>query len=202
MLFRRRQPLSLASRVRTVLWPRSSFSRSFHYFRKRVLRLNATPHAIAAGFAAGVAASFTPFIGFHFLLAFALAYVVAGNMASAALGTVVGNPLTFPFIWGVTYEVGHWLLGARAPHGEAPANLGSALRHMDFAAIWKPIIEPMMIGALPLGLGAGLLSYGLVFAAARSFQAHRAHRMAGLKHGRQRSELRLQDARRDGSFRP
>ena len=40
---------------------------------------------------AGVFASFTPFIGFHFLLAFALAYLVAGNMAAAALGTALAG---------------------------------------------------------------------------------------------------------------
>ncbi|HEX2020512.1 MAG TPA: DUF2062 domain-containing protein [Aurantimonas sp.] len=177
MLFRRRQPENFASRLRTVLWPRRSFARSFQYFRKRVLRLNATPHAIAAGFAAGVAASFTPLLGFHFLIAFALAYVVAGNMAASALGTIVGNPVTFPFIWGTTYEVGQYVLHSEAIDGSAPQYLGIALMHMDFAAIWKPLVKPMLVGAIPLGLAAGLIAYGLVYCAARSFQKHRARRI-------------------------
>lgn len=173
MLFGRRHPEKFGSKLRTLLWPRRSFSRSFRYLQKRVLRLNATPHAIAAGFAAGVFSSFTPFIGFHFLLAFALAYLVAGNMASAALGTAVGNPLTFPFIWGATYELGQFFLTSRTIDGTAPSGIGRALTHMDFAAIWTPIVKPMLVGGIPLGTAAGLLAYGLVFAAARSFQKHR-----------------------------
>lgn len=177
MLFRRRQPQNLASRIRTLVWPRRSYARSFEYFRKRVLRLNATPHAIAAGFAAGVFASFTPFIGFHFLLAFALAYLVAGNMAAAALGTVVGNPVTFPFIWGLTYEVGQFILRAEPITGEAPRGIGSALVHVDFASIWAPFVKPMLVGSLPVGLVSAALGYGLVYSAARSFQKHRARRI-------------------------
>ena len=177
MLFRRRQPETLGARIRTILWPRRSFSRSYRYLKKRVLRLNASPHAIAAGFAAGVASSFTPFIGFHFLLAFAIAYLVAGNMASAALGTAVGNPLTFPLIWGATYEVGQYLLGAGVAHGPSPIHIGKALAHMDFVAIWKPIVKPMLIGGLPLGIAAAILAYALVFFAARSFQKHRTRRI-------------------------
>ncbi len=177
MLFRRRQPETLGARIRTILWPRRSFTRSFRYLKKRVLRLNASPHAIAAGFAAGVASSFTPFIGFHFLLAFGIAYLVAGNMASAALGTAVGNPVTFPLIWGATYEVGQYLLTGGLTHGPLPVHLGKALAHMDFAAIWRPVVKPMLIGGLPLGMGAALLAYTLVFAAARSFQKHRTKRI-------------------------
>ncbi len=79
MLFRRRVPEGRWARFRTFLWPRRSFRRSYRYFVKRVIRLDAAPHAVAAGFAAGVVASFTPFIGFHFLLAFAIAYLIAGS---------------------------------------------------------------------------------------------------------------------------
>ncbi|MEF2553398.1 DUF2062 domain-containing protein [Aurantimonas sp. A2-1-M11] len=177
MLFRRRQPENFSARVRTILWPRRSFRRSFRYLRKRVLRLNATPHAIAAGVAAGVASSFTPFIGFHFLLAFALAYVTAGNMAAAALGTAAGNPLTFPIIWGATYETGQFLLHSRSHHVTEPEGLGTALGHMDFIAIWDPVVKPMLVGSLPLGLVAGLGCYGLVFFTARSFQRRRARKI-------------------------
>ena len=177
MLFRRRQPETLGARIRTVLWPRRSFVRSFRYLKKRVLRLNASPHAIAAGFAAGVASSFTPFIGFHFLLAFGIAYLIAGNMASAALGTAVGNPVTFPLIWGATYEVGQYFLSGGLHHGPSPIHLGTALAHMDFVAIWAPVVKPMLIGGLPLGIGAAALAYALVFFAARSFQKHRTKRI-------------------------
>ena len=49
MLFRRRTRESLWQRFRVHMWPRRSLSRSLQYFWKRILRLRATPHAIAAG---------------------------------------------------------------------------------------------------------------------------------------------------------
>ena len=194
MLFRRRQSENFASRLRTALWPRRSFARSFQYFRKRVLRLNATPHAIAAGFAAGVCASFTPLLGFHFLLAFALAYIFAGNMAAAALGTLAGNPVTFPFIWGATFEVGQFILHSEAIDGSAPRGLGAALMHMDFASIWTPFIKPMLVGSVPLGLTAGLVAYGLIYAAARSFQKHRTRRILARRQPQSATRLRAAPA--------
>ena len=174
MLFRRRVKLGFWAKARTVLWPRRSWARSLSYLKKRVLRLQATPHAIAAGFAAGVFASFTPFIGFHFLLSFAIAYCIAGHIAAAALGCAVGNPLTFPAIWAGTYEAGRYLLHSEAVDGNAPSGLGHALTQMDLQSIWDPILKPMLVGSLPIGLGFGLGGYAIVYVAAKSFQARRS----------------------------
>ncbi|ORE98617.1 DUF2062 domain-containing protein [Aurantimonas sp. 22II-16-19i] len=178
MLFRRRIPESRWERFSALLWPRRSFRRSYRYFVKRVIRLDAAPHAVAAGFAAGVFASFTPFIGFHFLLAFAIAYVIAGNMAAAALGTAVGNPATFPFIWGATYEIGRTLTARSIDAAPHPATLESALSPSNLLAIWDPIVKPMLIGSIPLGLAAAIAGYVLVRSAVGSFQAHRRRQIA------------------------
>ena len=173
MLFRRRQPLTLSEKIRAALWPRRSWRRSLRYMQKRVLRLRATPHAIAAGFAVGVLATFTPLLGFHFVIAFALSYLIGGKLAAAALGCLVGNPLTYPLIWASTYELGHALLRGDAPVVQAPEGLGSALLHGDLAAVWEPYLKPMLVGSVPLGLLFAALSYAAVFAAVRSFQAGR-----------------------------
>lgn len=177
MLFRRREPEDFRSRMRTLLWPRRSFGRSFLYLKKRVLRLNATPHEIAAGFAVGIFASFTPFLGFHFMMAFALAFLCAGNMAAAALGTVAANPLTFPFIWGITYEVGQFILHSEPPEGHPPVGLATALTHMNFRAIWTPILEPMTVGSIVVGGVAAMIAYGLVYWGATGFQRRRTRRI-------------------------
>ena len=186
MLFRRREKLGPWARTKALIWPRRSWSRSLLYLQKRVLRLQATPHAIAAGFAAGAFASFTPLIGFHFMLSFAVAYLIAGNMAAAALGCIVGNPLSFPAIWASTYEVGRYILKAETIDGQAPAGLGHALIHGDFLAIWDPYLKPMLVGSVPLGLVAGTLSYALIYVAARGFQQRRARNLVA------RAELRRQ----------
>ncbi len=77
----------------------------------RIARIDGTPYAIASGFACGAAVSFTPFIGFHFLLAAIVAWIMRGNIFTSVMGTAIGNPWTFPIIWPITYNLGVWLLG-------------------------------------------------------------------------------------------
>ena len=179
MLFRRRKPADTWERVRMFLWPRRSFLRSGLYFGKRVLRLSATPHAIAAGVAAGVFASFTPFIGFHFVIAAALAWLLAGNMIASALGTAVGNPLTFPFIWASTLQIGRLILDHGATGLEKTRiHLGELLAHMDFSSLWTPVIKPMVIGAVPLGIAFAAGFYMLTRWAVGAFREQRRKRLA------------------------
>jgi len=79
------------------------------------MRISSAPHDVAAGAAAGVAVSFTPLVGAHITLAILAAVLLRGNVLAAVLGTIVGNPLTFPFFWGISYQVGkvmegYWIL--------------------------------------------------------------------------------------------
>jgi uncharacterized protein (DUF2062 family) len=178
MLFRRRKPADLGERLRIFFWPRRSFWRSARYFSKRALRLTATPHAIAAGIAAGAFASFTPYMGFHFVIAAAVAWVIRGNLIASAIGTAVGNPLSFPFIWASTMALGRFILYGYHPGDIAPLHLGRALWHLDFHEIWQPLLLPMSIGGLILGVVAGLFFYGLTWWTVRTFQAQRRHRLA------------------------
>jgi uncharacterized protein (DUF2062 family) len=173
MLFSRREPMGWRESMRVALWPRRSIGRSSQYVAKRILRLSASPHAVAAGVAAGVAASFTPFMGFHFLISFAIAYAIAGNILAAALGTFVGNPFTFPFIWAGTYATGNFILsggGAKTPKGGGVQRLreladfdifstGLGGMRKVVAALWEPVLLPMTIGAVPLGILFAVLFY-------------------------------------------
>lgn len=189
MVFGRRVKPSYGERVRGLLWPRSGLKRSARYIVKRVSRLNASPHAIAAGFAAGAAASFTPFLGFHFLIGFAVAWLARGSLVAAAFGTAVGNPLTFPLIFAATWETGHWMLGLfhpAQPHVTDAAAHGQALIEQGFFAtgfdtLW-PVVKTMSMGAVPLGIVAFCVFYVtmrcLVTAFQRSRKARRAHREA------------------------
>ncbi len=172
MLFQRRTPPTRLQKMRVAVWPRASWSRSFRYYGKRVLRLSASPDAVARGFAAGAFASFTPLMGFHFMLAAACAFLIRGNLIASALGTAVGNPLTFPFIWAATYKLGHLILGS-SPHEiarrEGATEHGFNLLEQSFDTLW-PVIKPMMIGGIPLGLVCGALCYVIVFQSVRTYQ--------------------------------
>lgn len=175
MLFRRRNRPTHVERLRVAVWPRHSWARSTRYFGKRVLRLTATPHAIAIGFAAGAFASCTPLIGFHFLTAFALAWVLRGNMIAAALGTSIGNPLTFPFIWAFTYKIGQWVLYGQAPDADphaVHAQFQSSLFAKSLDSL-LPMVKPMFIGAVPMGLVLGTVSYFIVYKSVEVYQRRR-----------------------------
>lgn len=142
-----------------AVWPRRSFARSFRYYGKRALRLSATPHAIALGVALGVFATFLPYMGLHFVFAAVLAWILRASIIAAALGTALGNPLTFPFIWAGTLGLGRVMLYGPRPGEEVPLELGAALTRLSFEQIWQPLLLPMTVGGLALGGVAAALSY-------------------------------------------
>jgi len=109
-MFRRRTPLTRLRQIRSVVWPERGFRRLFAYLFQRVVRLPGTSASIAIGVASGVAASFLPFVGLHFLIAALLAILLRGNVLASAIGTFFGNPWTFLFIWVSDYRLGVWLL--------------------------------------------------------------------------------------------
>ena len=178
MLFKRRSEAGLGERLRVWLWPRVSWRRSWSYYIRRALRLSGTPHAVSAGIAAGVFASFTPLIGFHFLLSFVIAYVIRGNLVAGAIGTAVGNPLTFPFLWAGTFQLGTLIL--RGEHEVAPIRLEEHLTEKSFEQLW-PLIKPMMVGSIPLGLAAAAVCYFLVYKAVVAYQTTRRERLASIR---------------------
>ncbi len=161
--------------------------RSAAYVAKRIMRLTATPHAVAAGVAAGVFSSFTPYLGLHFLIAFAVAYVIAGNFLAAALGTFFGNPLTFPFIWAGTFATGKFILAGS--HADAVGqqahervselgsseifSLGLTGVFNKIAGLWEPVLKPMTIGAIPLGVVFGIIAYILTRRLAQAVNVRR-----------------------------
>lgn len=176
MLFQRRHPRSRLQRLRALVWPARGFARAGRYLIHRLYRLPASPHAIAAGFASGAAVSFTPFLGFHFLLAFALAWIVRGNMLAAALGTVVGNPWTFPLILPGIYRLGVWLMGEQ-PRSWVFARLDIA----EFVHELKGLLVPMTVGAIIPATLAWFIAYvPLKRLVARVQERRRARRAARL----------------------
>lgn len=135
--------------------------RVLSYYKRRMARLPGTPHSIAAGFAAGAAVSFTPFMGFHFVLGALLAWSLRGNLIASALGTAVGNPWTFPFIWYVIYELGASVLSDPATRVQFEAlswdyltqNIGDVLVPMVLGgAILSVIVWPLFYFPLVRGI--------------------------------------------------
>lgn len=186
-MFKRRQKPSWAARLRNMVWPEGGWKRYGQYILLRLNRLKGTPQEIAAGVACGVAISFTPFVGLHFVLAAATAWLVRGNILASALGTAAGNPWTFPFIWLSVLYTGRRFLGmsevpdARVDFLQVFEKGMHALMTFDFTLffhdIW-PILWPMMVGCIPFYIVSWLLSYYLFKIALEKLAARRKGKKA------------------------
>jgi len=193
-MFRRRKPLSMLRQLRAFIWPERGFRRLFSYLFQRIIRLPGSPAFIASGFAAGVAASFTPFLGLHFILAAALAMLFRGNVLASAIGTFFGNPWTFIFIWLADYKVGlaiiHSLGYGAGLHvlsiDEVIGIMNSAWQFVSFSGTmsWaemsrdlEQVFMPLLIGGTVLGAVAGVVSFLITLWAVKGWRLHRARRL-------------------------
>jgi len=176
MILGRRDDPGLLSRIWGFLWPRAGWQRASRYYLARIARLKATPPQIAMGFACGAAVSFLPLVGFHFLLGAAFALLLRGNVVASAVGTVVGNPWTFPFIWAWTFAFGNWLMGAASGNNHAVHHLSiRLLLHHP----WE-VLLPMTVGGVPTGVVAGAACYAIIRRLVAAFQERRHRRLAGI----------------------
>ena len=198
-MFRRRKPLSVLKQLRAVIWPERGFRRLFSYLIQRIIRLPGTPASIASGFASGIAASFTPFLGLHFILAGALALLLRGNVLASAIGTFFGNPWTFILIWLADYEVGLRVIHAfgygASLHvlsiDELVAIMGNVMRFLSFTGNTtladlsrdiEQVFMPMLIGGTVLGVIAWVSSFVLTLWAVKGWRLHRAKRLLRAVH--------------------
>ena len=177
-MFQRRHPLSIASQIWHLLWPPRGWGRALRYLRQRLVRLRDSHHAIALGLAVGVFVSITPFVGFHLILALAIALLLRANLLGAAIGTAAGNPLTFPLFWSLTYFLGCRILGLEPALEPAPALLDASLLASQF---WL-IFVPMVAGSLPLGLVLAGGAYGGALWALEVYKKRRAARQRATRH--------------------
>ena len=122
-------------------------------------------------FACGAAVSFTPLIGFHFVLAAVLAWVLRGNIIASAIGTAVGNPWTFPFIWFGIIWLGTTILGYERGQ-ELPEELtvGTIFEQPE------TVLLPMLVGGLPTALVVWILFFLPIRRVVANYQHHRQAR--------------------------
>ena len=145
-IFRRRRRRPISQTLQHFLWPKTGWGRAARYVGYRLRRLKGSPNSIAIGFAWGVAVSFTPFIGAHFVLAAIATWAMGGNLLASAVGTVVGNPWTFPVIWLLSFKLGAFLIGL-SPRIAIPEEL-TMVYIFDSPSM---VLLPMAIGGTLLG---------------------------------------------------
>ena len=161
-----------------------SWGRIVRYWTFKLKRLQGSPYAIACGFACGASVSFTPLIGFHFILAAVLAWVLRGNIIASAIGTAVGNPWTFPFIWTGIIWLGTKILGyERGQELPEELTIGTIFEQPE------TVLLPMLVGGLPTALVVWIIFYVPIYRVVGNYQHHRQARR--LKRRRVLDEERL-----------
>lgn len=136
-------------------------------------------------------ATFTPFFGLHFFIAFAVARMMRGNIFAALMATFVGNPPTFVLIAATSLRTGHFLLGTEFEKvddslGKKFKEAASTLWHnfkaifTDATAEWRSleifyneVFFPYLVGGLIPGAIAGTIGYMLSVPVIRAYQQRR-----------------------------
>ncbi|HEX9881425.1 MAG TPA: DUF2062 domain-containing protein [Hyphomicrobium sp.] len=137
---------------------------------RRLMQLRASPHEIALGCAVGAFTSITPLLGVQTFLAIVLATLLRASVPAAIVGTFVGNPLSWPFIWASTYAMGLRIVGLNGVFDPAAfqrdmlvvwaAVLERSPHLLDATAtLLRPLLWPMLAGSLPVGLLTAAVVY-------------------------------------------
>ena len=119
----------------------------------RFKQLNGDPHYVALGMAIGVFISVTPTIPFHTVIALALAFILRGSKAAAAIGVWFSNPITIPFFYKGSYDLGISILGNSAPFSTEYESI------LELLKLGADVTIAMITGGVILGILPAIAAY-------------------------------------------
>lgn len=151
---------------------REKLRRFIRYWYLRLVRIQASPHNIAMGLAAGVFVGLLPVLPFQTVIAVALAFIVRGSKIAAALGTWVSNPLN----WVPLYMAFYYLGKAVVPFDVPPFDPSQLEMAQMLELGWK-FFAVMMVGGLVIALPCAVLSYIAAFKGIQIYRKRRAARL-------------------------
>ncbi len=180
MVFKRRDKLPWGERIKEFFAPRKGWRRGIEYLSLRMQRLPDSAGSIAVGFACGVYASFTPFFGFHFVVAASLAWMFRANLYASAVGTFFGNPITFGFIMWSSLTFGEWIMGIETHLAEELKSHGFLDKVILLLQNIPTLVVPYFVGGLIPGITCAVVCYFLIKPIVRAYQNRRRKRLMAL----------------------
>lgn len=151
--------------------------RKLRFVYLKIIRLSDPPEIIARGAAIGVLMGILPTFGLGVLLSLGVAFVFRANKAAAVLGSLIMNPFTSPFFWGISAAVGSFIMR------EDRAELLRRLHGADGESILKNagwLTAVYMTGNIIVSAVFTVISYYLVKI---WVSEHRRHKAAKRKAG-------------------
>ncbi len=133
-----------------------SFKQNIRQLTARIKQLQGDPHYIAMGMVAGVFVCSTPTFPFQTFLAIALAFILRGSKAAAAIGSWIAAP-GIPFFYLGSYKVGTFLLGSSVSIGLEPKSIS------DLLDMGLGVASAMLTGGIIVGLVPGIAAYFITY---------------------------------------
>jgi uncharacterized protein (DUF2062 family) len=127
-----------------------------------LLHVADTPERTAAAFAVGVFFGFSPFLGFHTVLAIAVAFLFDLNRVAALLGVYSNLPWIIAPYYAIVTMLGAKIIGHAPPEGfkaRLVALFEVSIFHGEFwhqlITILRPLLWPYTVGSL---IGAAIMA--------------------------------------------
>ena len=139
---------------------RAKIKSKIKHWAKRTKALNGKPRYVAMGMAVGIFVSATPTIPFQTIVAVALAFIMRGSKAAAALGVWLSNPITFPVFYLASYKIGAVLFGI-STNTNIAGQPASDLLKLGFDISLAAMTGGIIIGII-LAIGAYIITYKIV----------------------------------------
>ena len=117
----------------------------------KIYKIRDFPDAVAIGLAWGVAISFTPLLGFHLIICYLGTISMRGNLIAATVGSVIGNPWTFPFFFFIAYKLGVNFI--YSPLDQYDFRINFLIEN------FSKLFFPTLIGSLPIAITAWFITY-------------------------------------------
>ncbi len=117
----------------------------------KIYRIRDFPESVAIGLAWGTSISFTPLLGFHLIIIYLGTISMRGNIIAATVGSVIGNPWTFPFFFYFSYKLG--LFFFFKPLDDYEFKISFLIDNFN------QLFFPTLIGSLPIAIVVWLITY-------------------------------------------
>ena len=119
----------------------------------KITKIKDFPESVSVGMAWGAAVSFTPLLGFHLIICYLGTWLMRGNLIAATVGTIIGNPWTFPFIFYLDYKIGTTIYFNSVDYYE--------LKISFLVENFEVLFYPTLLGSFPIALLVWFVTYNI-----------------------------------------
>ena len=119
----------------------------------KIIRIKDFPESVAIGLAWGASVSVTPILGLHLIICYIGTWIMRGNLIAATVGTIVGNPWTFPFFFYLDYKIGVIFYFEKMENYE--------MKLQFLIKNFEELFLPTLFGSIPVAILVWLITYYL-----------------------------------------